>query len=75
MEIILEEILSEHILKKTKKGVGNCLKSFRCKSNCQINNEEKIDKLNQSKTELIELMKIIKRNSESDLNTELSAGI
>ena len=63
MEVILEEILAEHILKKTKKGLANCLKSFRCKSKCQINNDEKVEKLEESKNEFLELMKKYKRES------------
>ena len=67
MEFILEEILSEHILKKSKKGILSCFKRFSCKSNCQINNEERVEKLKESKEEFINLMKIVKRESVSNI--------
>ncbi len=67
MEFILEEILSEHILKKTKKGLLSCCKRFTCKSKCQINDNERVEKLHDSKNELINLMKILKRESFSEI--------
>lgn len=66
MEFILEEVLSEHILKKTKKSILSCCKRFTCKSNCQIHDEEKVEKLYDSKNELINLLKILKKESISD---------
>lgn len=67
MEFILEEVLTDHILKKSKKGMMSCLKRFSCKSKCQINNEERMERLKESKDEFINLMKIVKRESVSNV--------
>ena len=62
MEYIIEKIAEDQI-KKCKNSFLDCLKRFSCKSNCMINEEEHIRNVEESKNELLEILKYMKRKS------------